>query len=147
MTLSKMQKAKALITLCGYTGWSALCCSQTPKTGFLASQPISLSLFVLKTHKYILWQTVKTQVNVQECGILLGSSLFARMKSTFRDRNTSLLGNYKLCPRIANDGQSHSYCIKIYGGNSCVHKGLSIHGPIVKAFTVHVLKILSTIIF
>ena len=41
-TFQKKGITKALVSLRGCAGWSVPCCSQTPKTGFLASRPLIL---------------------------------------------------------------------------------------------------------
>ena len=54
-----------------------------------------LTLFILDTGKHVLWQMVKTQMKCHRC-ISSESTLFAKDKKFFTDRNASVYRNYYL---------------------------------------------------
>ena len=63
-------------------------------------------------HKESNKQTVKTQIL---CGISSGPALFAKIKTNFRDINSSYFKTFDLWPLETQNGWFPSYCINMYG--------------------------------
>ena len=80
---------------------------------YLACKELGLTVCILVTPKCIIQQTI--QMKCRRCSISSESTLFAKSKIIFRDRNTILFGYYYWYPFDLYNGPSQAYCIEPEG--------------------------------